>query len=376
VRFEKRSLCAMNMPYALGRLDLDGEECVVGATEDHGQVMLMRPPFREASELVSGPGGCMALLPDRQRPGSLFAVMGCFLGYKFQEGGIYRIRRTSQERAARPDAGRTGTGSPAGGGDGRADSGFSATKILDLPFAHRIELVDRPAGRFLIAAALAADKSDPTDWSKPGALYAAPVPAEDALDSRGGWKLVPILEGIHKNHGLLVARFQGRRTVLLSGSEGLFAIDLEAVGDLWPSRRVLEREISEIAVFDVDGDGKEELVTIEPFHGNALRVYRDAAAGWELAWEAELAYGHCLWTGEIAGRRSILVSNRSGSRDLVLFQFPLSRGGASLDPERVVVDSGAGSANMLVLRSGEVERIFATNQGSGEITMYTVVSGR
>ncbi len=351
MRFEKRSLCTMNMPYALGRLELDGEQCVVGATEDHGQVMVMRPPFRDASELVPGPGGCMALLADRERPGTLYAVMGCFLGYKFQEGGVYRIRRES-------------------------DGVFRAVKILDLPFAHRIELVERPTGRYLIAAALAADKSDPTDWSKPGALYAAPVPHGD-LDSRAQWRLTPILEGVHKNHGLLVTPFQGRRSVLLSGSEGLFALDLDSSGEGWPSRRVLEREISEMAVFDFDGDGKDELVTIEPFHGNALHVYREGARGWESVWEAELAYGHCLWAGEIMGRRSLLVSNRSGSRDLILYQFTgieAQRGSSPFPaPARVVVDAGAGSANMLVLRSAGVEHIFATNQGGSEIAVYTVI---
>jgi len=375
VRFEKQSLCTMNMPYALGTFDLDGEQCVVGATEDHGPVMMIRPPFREAGELISGPGGCMALLADRKRPGTLFAVMGCFLGYKFQEGGVYRIRQDSEEGVRQRGHVATAESAGAGRAGELSASAFRATKILDLSFAHRIELVDRPAGRYLIAAALAADKRDPADWSQSGALYAAPVPVGADLDARNSWRLAPILEGIHKNHGLLVTRFQGRRTVLLSGSEGLFALDLEAPGDGWPFRRIIDREISEIAVFDLDGDGRDELITIEPLHGNALRVYRESAAGWELAWEDELAYGHCLWAGEIARRRSILVSNRSGSRDLILFQFANSRTAGTLGPERVVVDAGAGSANMLVVASGGVERIFATNQGSGEISVYTVGSG-
>lgn len=375
VRFEKKSLCAMNMPYALGRLELDGEQCVVAATEDHGPVVVMRPPYREASELVPGPGGCMALIADREHPATLFAVMGCFLGYKFQEGGVYRIRRSPEEGGRKSSRG----GEPGRAGADRAGEGatfgFSATKILDLPFAHRIELVDRPSGRYLIAAALAADKRDPADWSQPGALYAAPVPSGADLDARSSWRLVPILEGIHKNHGLLATRFQGRRAVLLSGSEGLFVLDLEAAGEGWSSRLLLEREISELAVFDVDGDGRDELITIEPFHGSALRVYRESAAQWELVWEAELAYGHCLWAGEIAGKRCILVSNRSASRDLILFQFAGPQSGETLAPERVVVDAGAGSANMLVLKSDGVERIFATNQGSGEVAVYSVASG-
>src|SRR5271157_5712128 len=184
MEFTKHSLIKLQMPYALGVVVRNGKRCVVGATEDHGPIVIAEPPFHEAVEMVPGPGGCMALVADSEHPDTLFAIMGCFVGYKFQAGGVYRI--SPAERSA-------------------------AEKIIDLPFAHRVDFVNRGGTRCLIAATLAADKRDPADWSRPGTLYASPVPRAPGES----WELTPVLEGIHRNHGLLTARFMGRRSVLV-----------------------------------------------------------------------------------------------------------------------------------------------------------------
>ena len=240
-------------------------------------------------------------------------------------------------------------------------------KIIDLPFAHRIDFVNRGGTRFLIAATLAADKQDAADSSRPGHSTPPACPRS--------WReveLTPVREGIHRNHGLLTAPFMGRRSVLVPGTEGLFAADLDSGGADWAFQQVLGQEISEMAVSDIDGDGAEELVTIEPFHGNSLRVYKHAGGRWQQAWETELEYGHCLLAGMINGIRAILVSNRSGNKDLLLFEFTASPGGRGIvDPKRHVVDHGAGAANMLVVSHEGTDRIFSTNQAAGEIVSYT-----
>ena len=351
MKIEKRSLCTMNMPYAIGGLSLGTEQCVVGATEDHGPIMLVRPPYREATELVPGPGGCMSLLADRERPGELYAIMGCFLGYKFQSGGVYRIRRS----------------------EGAAESGWAASRVIDLPFAHRIELVKRGSQRYLIAASLASDKRDPADWSKTGTLYAAKLPGSEGE----AWAITPILEGIHKNHGLLVTRFQGSRSILVSGSEGLFVIDLERQGETWTPAHAMSQEISEIAVFDLDGDGQDELVTIEPFHGNLIRIYKTKAGAWSKVWESGLEYGHCLLAGTVLGQPAVLVSNRSGGRSLLLFQFAPGSSGSGRgfpEPTQTVLDPAAGAANMLIVNSRGTDLVFSTNQAAGEIVVYSLAN--
>ncbi len=347
-RFEKQVIARLNMPYPLGLLPVDEQQCLVVATEDHGPILLSRPPYVEAQEIVSGPGGCMTLTSPGG--GELYAIMGCFVGYQFQAGAIYRIAR----------------GSPA---DSAGATAWQCRKIVDLPFAHRMEIIYRGDEQWLVAASIAAGKKDAADWSRAGAVYAAAVPSGPG----GAWKPRPILEGIHRNHGWLVTRLGGRRTLLISGQEGLFAAGLDAGGRDWAFEKIVEQEISEVAVCDLDGDGADELVTIEPFHGTRLRVYRRTGGAWTPAWESEIAFGHCLLAGMVSGTPSVLVSNRAGSRDLLLFRWDKSaRGSVFPEPQRIAVDAGVGAANMLVVPHDGGDIIVSTNQVAGEIARYVV----
>jgi hypothetical protein len=177
-----------------------------------------------------------------------------------------------------------------------------------------------------------------------------------------------VLTGLHKNHGFLLADFEGRRSLLIGAAEGLFAVDIEAPGREWPSRQVLPQEVSEMAVFDLNGDGAEELVTIEPFHGSALRAYRKTAKGWSVFWEEELSFGHCVLAGLFNGRPCVVVSNRTGSRSLLLYQFEDDLA----HPRRIVVDESPAAANMLILPQAGGDLLFSANQAAGEIAVYSV----
>ena len=317
------------------------ERSVVCATEDHGPAVRIPPPWRSAHPFLPVRAGCMSLLPDPERSGEMYAVMGCFVGYKFQGGGIYWTRAAE-------------------------DGESTAVRVLDLPFAHRIGIARRGAARYLFAANLADDKKDAADWSRAGGVYAARLDgnADTPLELR------PVLTGLHRNHGFLLTTLEGSPALLVGAAEGLIAIDLASTNREWQSRTVLARETSEMAVFDVDGDGRDELITIEPFHGNTLRAYRHEGKAWAPFWEAELEYGHCVLAGMFDGRRTVIVSSRSGSRSLLFFRF----GDDAARPERVVVDEGAGAANMLVLGHAGRDRLFAANQAAGEIAMYTGAS--
>jgi len=334
------------MPYALGTAELGGRTCVLGAPEDRGPLFLMYPPFERSVQIAPGPGGCMAITARPDTEGELYCIMGCFLGYKFQGGGIYAVVREE---------------------DG--DESWVMNRIIDLPFAHRIDFVTKAGVLYLVAASIAEEKSEPADWSKPGHVYAAAVPRSPD-DS---WSLTPILDGLHKNHGFRVGRYNERPAILVSGVEGLFAIWLDDESGGWPVERLVDKEISEFSLYDIDGDGHDELITIEPFHGSHLRVYRRTDGGWtDAGWEEELEYGHCLWTGTFQGRASILVSNRSGRRNLNLYRFSVRSGGhpGTLQPERIIVDEGVGAANMVVVGARGTDTIVATNQTTSEIAAY------
>lgn len=158
-----------------------------------------------------------------------------------------------------------------------------------------------------------------------------------------------------------------------SGTEGTYLFDLrEENVDLWKPQSLFDYEISEICTVDLDGDGREELVAIEPFDGNLMRVYKrggKTVAGdtFEVIAEEELSCGHGLWCGDFNNVPSILVGNRTGDRTLKLYRAT-EDDGSSLS-ERVI-DRDSGPANIAVVSCASGDVVFTTNQNSKEIALY------
>lgn len=348
VEVEKKSLCPMRSAYAVSTVVLDGHEQVVAATEGHGPAVLIDPVDWSVREMVPGPGGCMSIA--QAGGGRIFAIFGGFPGYQFHEAGMYAIDRASR------------------GGS------FREAEIFRFPFAHRICVVSRHGTEYIVAANLADTKATPDDWAKPGVILAGPVPA--GTDNE--WKPVRIGEKLHRNHCMFAGTLGGKPVMLIGGQEGLYRFDLDSGDEGWPAALMVDHDVSEAVIVDIDGDGRDELVTIEPFHGNRLRMYRwdrSGAGGWDAApaleFETSLDFGHGLWAGDLAGvsaRMALLVGNRAGSKNLELFAWER----ASNSLERHVIDAGSGSANIAVAHRGAETWVVATNQSSEEVAAYRV----
>ena len=330
------------MPYAVGRFRPQGsEEKVIAASEGYGPMYAFGAPDWEPEELLSGPGGCMSVITGPGELGSLLAILRCFPGYNFHEAGVFEI-------LPMPESGE-----------------WRAEMLFPLPFAHRLTRVRRGGVEYVVVASLAERKESPEDWSLPGTVYALPVragrPDPDAA--------FPVLQGLHRNHGMLVASFGGEEYLLISGTEGLKATPLSDSDTEWKWESWLDHEVSEMELCDLDEDGALELVTIAPFHGHRLTVHRYLGGTWAPVAESPLSFGHGLWCGDVLGRPAIIVSNRRGSKDLELLRLET---GPPPALERSVIDAGVGAANVEVLAEGKSVRLFTTNQESGEVAMYVI----
>jgi hypothetical protein len=292
---------------------------------------------------------------------ALFMIGKCYPGYKFHDAGVYLVQASDRAGLGTSD-----------------DAQWQLTRLFPMPFVHRLQSFSHKDSVSLIVASIAETKDSPDDWSKPGTVYAATF--HGALEEPDGPS--PILADIHKNHGLRARRENGQTVLYISGVEGLYrALVPESSNGSWDFEQLAEGEISELSFIDIDGDGTDELVTIEPFHGNRLTVYRvrwtetgvAAKGALQLTpWlHHDLDYGHGLWTGFIGGRPSILISNRSGSRNLELLQ-PDTASGDALSVSTVA--EGVGSAQIAVLPNGSSDLIFATNQERDEVALYEITA--
>ncbi len=337
-----RKIATLGMSYAVRDFALDGEPHIVAATEDHGPVLLVSPPDWNVSELVNGPGGTMAVVPMAKDGHRLAAIMGCFPGYKFHGAGLYQFELSGDKQTP-----------------------WQSSRMADLPFAHRLEVVELNGRHVVVAANIVETKDNPDDWEKPGTVWKAMGDAPE-------WELQPVLENLHKNHGMCRASYHGHDSVLVSGVEGLFDLAIpDSADDPWKPHMIMPREISEMGLIDIDGDGSDELVTIEPFHGHLLRVYKEEAGAWQLREEHSISFGHGLWTGSFGGRPGILVGSRSGDKTLKLLA-PKEVGSTTL--VETVLDEGKAPANIAVINNGSEELVFVTNPAAEEVALYTVTA--
>ncbi len=343
MHFRKHKLRSADMGYAVSTLKVLGEERIAVASEGFGPAQIFDGVELTPKTISSEPGGSMGFAALPGRDDVLFMITRFYPIFKSEQAGIDLCVAT----------------------DG-LEAPWLQRRIVDLPFVHRISSAKTAAGSFLFAATVCGGKEYQEDWRKPGAVYAITIP--DYLD--GEWKAVPILEGLHRNHGMAIGIYEGRETLLVSADEGVFAIPVpQNSGEKWSSRCILEQSVSELGCVDLDGDGEDELVTVEPFHGGALGVYKKTSGQWTKVSSESLAFGHGLTVGSIQGEPAIVVGNRSDTKDLVCYRV---RSADPIELERIIIDRGSGSAGTAIVSTPEGDAIVSSNPEFAEYAMYVV----
>jgi len=344
VQVKKRVLADLEMVYAVCSVVLQGELHLLAATETHGRCLLFSPPDWKPSTVWDGPGGTMNLTPIPGRE-AIIAIQDFYPIFRSERAGV--VWAEPGENAARM---------------------WAVRRILDLPFVHRIVVVETQTSNYLVAATLCSGKDYQDDWSKPGTVYAGIVPN----DPTSHWEIEPVLRGISKNHGMHVTTLDNRLVVLISGQEGLFALEVPRErSEHWTSQLLIDREISDMCTFDADGDGCAEIVTIEPFHGDVLAVYKAIDGRFIRICEEEIAFGHVCWAGTVLGEPSLLVASRGGSKEMALLRVT---GTEPMTFDRTVLDRGVGATQVAVLHNRKADLILSANHAVGEVALYELTS--
>lgn len=343
MRFTKTRLSSAEQGYSINALTLLGAERVVAAPEGPGPSMIFTPKDGSSAILGEEPGGCMGFAPVPGRDDALIVISRFYPIFKAETAGLHLFAAVD------------GLSKP-----------WHGTKILDLPFVHRIAGVTNGSESYLVAATVCGGKDFQDDWSRPGKVFVAEFP--DSPEQ--GMNLVPVLEGVHRNHGMTSGEYKGQPCVYISGDEGIYAIQLPPPGGKdWKSEKIFDRPVSELSFADLDGDGEEELAVIEPFHGETLSVYKRRNDSWETIYTAKLAFGHGLWAGTLAGEPSIIVGNRAATNNLVCYRTVSD---SPFSMEEIVVDEGSGTTNLDVIKTEDGDAVVASNAEHAEYAFYAV----
>jgi hypothetical protein len=332
----KKVILNIESVYTANAFQVGADTFVAAGSETKPEVYLYNLATETTSPVNGCPGGVMSFIPIPGSPDLFFSIMGLFPPFIGAEAGVFMHRRLGDE--------------------------WKSQKAMDLPFAHRCEILHRNGKNYLFAASVSKHKENPPDWSKPGEMYLV------CLEENISLPLKPemIDNSLTRNHGMLRTKINGIETVVISGAEGIFYFE-QLTGDKWAKKLLFENEVSEFGFVDLDGDGHDELVTIEPFHGEALNVYKKNGQNWEIKFSDTLSFGHGLSCGYFSNEPVIVVGNRRGSFTLDLFKVnDFSKGEFS----RTVIEEDAGPTQTQVFTANGTDYILSANQKKNEVAIY------
>lgn len=336
----KEKLAVLPIGYCISLMELQGRQYCITASEDRdGELLLIDTQTKSVQKVTGLSGGVMSILPIPEREGEFLAIQRFYPVFDSKEAEIVHCRLGHLDGETIPATVRT---------------------VADLPYVHRIALTGTPQARTLVAATLCHGKDYIDDWSKPGAVYSYRLDSElNVFDRR------LLLDGIYKNHGMYQYRKTGGMYVLVSGEQGVWVIDGTGACE-----KLCNEPVSDLCMFDVDGDGMDEMICIAPFHGDTLKVLKKSGDAWITLAQEKLSFGHAVWCGLCSGAPVILACNRGGDRATTLYR-PV-RSGEKLDLTCVDVDLGVGATNIAVQPQAQGLVLYAANHGCDETARYMI----
>ena len=248
----------------------------------------------------------------------------------------------------------------------REDGIWKEHTLCALPHAHRFDIIKVGEVNYLFAATLLSRRDVKDDWSYPGKVYAGVIPKDPR---KGAIELEALHENLLKNHGYTSIVVGGQKTPVIASESGVFAYHPEkGAGRIsWRVEMLASEPASEVRFIDFDGDGKDEMVVLTPFHGDTLLVYRQRCGRWERAFEysEQLPFAHALCPLTVSGRNGAVVGHREGGMKLLFLYY---KDGKYLTD---LIDEGAGSANALAFDTGGEQILISANRQTNEIALYS-----
>lgn len=338
----KTTACLLDQPYSVSPFVYEGELCCLAASEGEGGacvILTAKGAITLKGDLV---GGCMNLVSVPEHPNTFLTIQRFYPVFRSERAKVVMVH------VAAPNEDRT------------ADC--QVWDLCDIPFVHRIGLYGGEDGLYLMAGVLCRSKQYTDDWSQPG--YVAAYAFDPETPDVGEPEI--IIPKLHKNHGMALYPQSSKYDMLVSGAEGVYSITRKA--GQWKAAQLNAQETSDVCMLDIDGDGIDEMLTIEGFHGNTFNGYhRDKDSTWTPMFSRPLAFGHVLWCGMLNGKPCALSGSRAEGKELTLHRF--ERGEIVSE---TVLDAPCAPTQVAVLDDGGSVRIFASNTLGGEIAQYLV----
>ncbi|MEG2800733.1 MAG: hypothetical protein RR890_02335 [Longicatena sp.] len=339
MNIEKMKLADMKRCYCASNIELNGTNHPIFASEDPnvGCIMFGGKNFEQQVTLWKEAGGCMSIIPIPNTQGEFLAVQEFYLKVSPSLSKIVWGKYT--------------------------DNGFVIKDVLQMPYIHRFDIYEKNGINYFIGATIASSKENKEDWSVPGRIYVGTLPT----DLNEGLKVEVLADGFFKNHGYWHDLEEG--CGYFGSDQGIVKVSAPASKeDTWKIEKVMDGQIGEIAVLDIDGDGEKEIMTIEPFHGTGIHIYKKIEGTYQIVYTYanEIDFAHTLVGGYLRGVPTFLAGVRRLDAELFYVQY--------IDGKFVttLIEKGVGPANIMLINEKDRDIIIAANHTKNEAALYIV----
>ncbi|MFI3176492.1 MAG: hypothetical protein R3Y67_03245 [Eubacteriales bacterium] len=244
--------------------------------------------------------------------------------------------------------------------------------LVDLPHVHRFDILRSEATNYLIACTLKSGHEYKDDWTSHGKVYVAQLPNDlSEFHEDNQLALTVIQENLLKNHGYYQVLEGNQETSVISSETGVHQVVPPTTLDgKWMIKELIKEPTSDAVLMDLDGDGQKELITIAPFHGSRIVIYKnkDGTFVKEYEYEQELEFLHAIYAVRFGSRNAVVIGHREGKRNLMVFTYNKEQN----QYEAEIIDSGCGPANVFCYCHKGQDKMIATNREINEVAMYTI----
>ncbi|MDN6392134.1 MAG: hypothetical protein L0J91_09475 [Lactococcus lactis] len=339
MKFDKKDLFEMNRCYTIAPVNIDNKNGFAFASDgkDAKGIAFLGDNFEERETLWENAGGCMSIkqIPDKQN--EFLAIHEFYLKKSPSISKIVWLKKINDV--------------------------WMKKDLIHFPFIHRMDIVEVDSTKFVIFATISHFKKNKEDWQLPGAVYAFELPNDYSKDFYINPSLV--FEGLYKNHGYFN---NGMGKLYFSGVQGVVELNLiDSRIENWQTSMIYNGPTSDLLLYDLDKDGKEELVKIDDFHGNTARILKKNGQN---EYKEQFSYSngaeiiHGLSVIEINETPTLIISARKGTAELIIIQY---RKGEYI---KEVVDSGLGPINVAAANFNDEIYIGAANHTTNKATVY------
>lgn len=340
MKIRKEVLGELERAYATCIMEVNDELTYIVASEGHTSCIAYNAVTKESSVIWDKPGGTMNIIPVPNRKNEFVATQKFFPTFNSKESQIVH-------------------------GKCDIDGNWTITPIMTIPYLHRFDLFLIEDELYFIGGVLCDDKEYKDDWSKPGRAVIGKM--NDDITKE--FKLTTVIDGLTKHHGFCAGEWNGRKAFFVTAQEGAYVIYVPEKQDgKWETEQLLSCPVSDMSICDIDNDGELEIATIEPFHGEDGKIYKNVDGEWKVVCNHTYEFGHVVWGGTLAGEKSFIIGGRKGKQEVICYQYNEEIGIIS----KTLIDNVGGPSNISVINLEDKDVILAANRQIGQVAIYDI----